>query len=97
MQKGIYQIPYSLLEGFFGENGRSNALLGFSKDIANFPHNGVCSSVLVEHSNMIKHCICIEDNKFHAMVDYFSKRHIREVVEIYKHTNYLNRDGLGIG
>jgi hypothetical protein len=46
---------------------------------------------------MIKHCICIEDNKFHAMVDYFSKRHIREVVEIYKHTNYLNRDGLGIG
>ena len=89
--KGVYMIPYSCGSPYIGVTRRSiNQRI--SEHAADLKHRRTKSSALAEHAEKTNHHVCIEDVRVIAKVSRFHHRKFREVLEIEKRPNNLNRD-----
>ena len=55
-------------------------------------HEQIKSSALAEHSTTSKHHILMEDAKVIVNFDHYTRRQVREAIEIEKHPFNINRD-----
>ena len=89
--KGVYLIPCWCGKPYVGETGRSfNTRI--QEHSTNIKHNRSKYLALAEHSDKIKHQICIKDTWILARSDHYFIRKFREAKEISEHPNNLNRD-----
>ena len=91
LEKGVYLIPCECGKAYIGETGRS-IRTRVKEHCADIRLNRTHKSALAEHSHNTKHPIKIEDMQVLAQVDNWSKRRIREAIEIVKNPKCLNRD-----
>ena len=90
--RGVYKISFSCELCYIGKNGRSfNTRLKEHKD--DIRNECTRTSALAEHSQKMRHQLCLEDTKILAKENHYFKRKLREALEIRKHPNNLNRDG----
>jgi len=89
--RGVYHINCSCGCPYIGEIGISVAKW-ISKHSGDLRHDRIKNSALTEHSNTMKHHICIEDTEVVARVVHYTKRHLWKVVEIEKYPKNLKRD-----
>ena len=87
----MYEVPCSCGKVYIGETGRSlkARLKEHSADII---HGRINRSALAEHSHNTSHQVCIEKYSLISREDNYNKRRIREVMEIEKRENNLNKD-----
>jgi len=96
LKKGVYLIPCECGKAYIGETGRS-IRTRVKEHCADIRLNRTHKSALAEHSHNTKHPIKVEDMQVLAQVDNWSRRRIREAIEIVKNPKCLNRDdGLSI-
>lgn len=90
--KGVYKIDCSCGKSYIGETWHSlkTRLKEHGVDIKNGRSR---TSKLAEHPSKTKHHVCLESAKIITREDHYQKRKIREVLEIRKCPNKLNRDG----
>ena len=89
-QKCVYKILCSCGKVYIGETGRSpqKRLKEHTTDIC---RDRSYKYVLTEHSHNTSHHICIDKMRLLAREEHYTKRRIREAVEIEKRNNTLNR------
>ena len=96
LKKGVYLIPCECGKTYIGETRRS-IRTRVKEHSADIRLNRTHKSALAEHSHNTKHPIKIEDTQVLAHVDNWSRRRVREAIEVVKNPNYLNKDdGLSI-
>ena len=88
---GVYVIPCSRGKEYIGETGRAIEIR-FKENYVDIRHNRTKKSALAEHSSEMRHQICIENTKLLVQEGHYTKRKIKEALEIKKHDNNLNRD-----
>ena len=89
-------IPCECGKAYIGETGRS-IRTRVKEHCAHIRLNRMQKYALAQHSYGTKHPIKMEDMKVLAQVDNWSLRRVREVIEIVKNPNCINRDdGLSI-
>ena len=89
--KGVYSIPCDCGKVYIGETGRS-VLIRLKEHIADISHGRIKNSALAEHSITSKHHILMEDVKVIANIDHYTRRRVREAIEIEKQPLNINRD-----
>ena len=96
LKKGVYLIPCECGKTYIGETERS-IRTRVKEHYADICLNRTHNSALAEHSHNTKHPIKIKDMQVLAQVDNWSRRRIREAIEIIKNPKFLNiDDGLSI-
>ena len=93
LSQGVYQIPCSCGKTYIAQIVRS-IQTRLKEHIADTNHNRVNKSAIIEHSFKSKHHICFDQNKILASTSHYSSRLIRESIEIEKHPDNFNREGL---
>lgn len=86
--KGVYSIPWSCNKIYIGKTGQSiqTRLKEHGADIIQ-KHSK--KYALAEHSNITNHHICLEDANVIINMDHYTKRRVKEVIEIKKHPTTL--------
>ena len=89
---GVYVIPCSCGKEYIGETWRAIEIR-VKEHCADIRHNRTKKSALAEHSSEMRHQICIENTKLLVQEGHYTKRKIKEALEIKKkHDNNINRD-----
>ena len=88
LKKGVYSIPCSCERLYIGETSHS-IKVRLKENCSDILHNKTKSSAVAEHSIKNNHYFCIEHVKVISIEEHYSKRCIREAVEIEKHTNFF--------
>ena len=91
LKKGVYSIPCSCGRLYIGETICSMKVR-LKEHCSEIMHNKTKSLAVVENYIKNNHYICVEHAKVIATKEHYSKRHIREAVEIEKHPKFFNRD-----
>ena len=89
--KGVYSIPCGCGKVYIGEIGHS-ILTRLKENNADIIHGRIKNSALAEHSITSKHHILMEDAKVITNIDHYTRRRVREVIEIEKHPLNINQD-----
>ena len=90
-QKGVYSILCSCEIPYIGET-RCSIQVRLKEHSANIIHDRHQKSALAEHAHHSRHHIRIEETKLITRQDHYSRRKIREAIEIEKFPLNLNRD-----
>ena len=90
--KGVYKIDCSCGESYIGETGRSLQKC-LKEHVVDIKHERSRTSALADHSLKTKHHLRLEDAKIIAREEHYQRHKIREVLEIIKHLDNINRGG----
>jgi hypothetical protein len=89
--KGVYLVPCDYGKVYINETGKTFQIR-FKEHDADISHGCINKSALAKHSNDSKHQIFLEKSNIIAKIDHYTKRKIREAMEIEKHPANLNKD-----
>ena len=91
LKKGGYSISRSRGKLYIGETSRSIKVI-LKEHYLDILHNKIKSLAVAEHCIKSNHYICVEHAKVISTEEHYSKRRIREAVEIEKNTGNFYRD-----
>ena len=89
--KGVYSIPCGCGKVYIGETG-CFVLTRLKEHNTDFTHGWIKRSALAEHSTTSKHHILLEYAKVITSIDHYTRRRVREAIEIEKHPFGINPD-----